>query len=103
MARLATLSSGSGEAYHYAMPVPSDTSPEAERVILEGYRRMTATRKLELVAALNRTLQQLASARLQKQYGPMPEKELRLRLAALRLDGDFMRDVLGWDPGVHGL
>lgn len=85
------------------MPVPSDTSPAAERIVIEGYRRMSASRKLELVAALNHTLTQLATARLQTQYGPMPESELRLRLAALRLDARFMRDVLGWDPVERGL
>ena len=85
------------------MPVPSDTSPAAERIVIEGYRQMSASRKLELVAALNHTLTQLATARLLAQYGPMSESELRLRLAALRLDARFMRDVLGWDPAVRGL
>ena len=81
----------------------SDTSPAAERVLIEGYRRMTPAEKLARVAALNRMLEQLASARLRKQYGEIEPRELRLRLAALRLDAFVMRDVFGWDPAEHGL
>ncbi|MBA2245339.1 MAG: hypothetical protein H0W11_10310, partial [Gemmatimonadetes bacterium] len=42
----------------------SDTSPDAERVLLEGYRRMSPREKLQRVVALNRTLEQLARARI---------------------------------------
>jgi len=86
------------------MSVPSDTSPDAERVLIEGYRRMTPAEKLARVVALNRALVTLSTARLRDQYGAaMSPRELRLRLAALRLDPEIMRTVLGWDPAVHGL
>ena len=86
------------------MPIPSDTSPAAERVLIEGYRRMSPAEKLQRVAALNRALVALSTARLREQYGAaMSPRELRLRLAALRLDPETMRTVLGWDPTVHGL
>ena len=86
------------------MPVPRDTSPDAERVLIEGYRRMTPAEKLERVAALNRALVALSTARLRAQYGAaMAPRELRLRLAALRLEPEIMRTVLAWDPAVHGL
>jgi len=86
------------------MPVPRDTSPDAERVLIEGYRRMSPADKLERVAALNRALVALSTARLHAQYGPdMSPRELRLRLAALRLDSEVMRTILAWDPAVHGL
>ena len=86
------------------MPVPSDTSPDAERVLIEGYRRMSPAEKLERVAGLNRALVTLSTARLRAQYGAaMTPRELRLRLAALRLEPEIMRTVLAWDPAVHGL
>ena len=85
------------------MAVPSDTPPAVERLLIEGYRRMRPAEKLRRVEALNRALQQLATARLLAQYGPMAESELRLRLAALRFDAATMRDRFGWDPDVHGL
>jgi hypothetical protein len=86
------------------MGVPSDTPPAVERLLIDGYRRMSVTQKLERVAAMNRALDQLARARLRAQYGDdLSERELRLRLAALRLDRELMVTAFGWDPRVHGL
>ena len=86
------------------MPIPYDTSLDAERVLIEGYRLMSPAEKLQRVAALNRALVTLSTARLREQYGAtMSPQELRLRLAALRLDPEIMRTVLAWDPTVHGL
>ena len=86
------------------MAVPSDTSADAERVMIEGFRRMSPAQKLERVAALNRALVDLATARLRRQYGAnMTPRELGLRLAALRLDADTMRKAFDWDPAAHGL
>lgn len=86
------------------MDAPSDTTAAVEQVLIEGYRRMPPAEKLRRVVALNRALDQLAAARLRARYGPdLDERELRLRLAALRLDATTMADVFGWDPAVHGL
>jgi hypothetical protein len=86
------------------MAIPSDTSPTAEQFIIKGYRAMSPSRKLERVVALNRALDDLAAARLRAQYGSaMTERELRLRLAALRLDADTMRTLFNWDPSTRGL
>jgi hypothetical protein len=82
----------------------SDTPPPIERLLIEGYRRMPPAEKLERVAALNRAVDQLARARIRAQYGEdLTERELRLRLAALRLDRRVMVEVFGWDPGIRGL
>ncbi|MBM3265122.1 MAG: hypothetical protein FJY97_17110 [candidate division Zixibacteria bacterium] len=84
-------------------PLFEDTSPEIENRLLEGYRDMTPVQKLTAVATLNHVLEQLASSRIKTMYGPeMSEKELRLRLASLRLDRDTMIRVFGWDPEIHG-
>jgi hypothetical protein len=84
--------------------VPSDTSPAAERFLIDAYRRMSPAAKLERVAALNRALEALATARITATYGPeLPERERRLRLAALRLDERIMKEVFGWDARVRGL
>ena len=81
----------------------SDTSPDAERVLIAGYRRMAPADKLRRVVALNRAVEQLARARLRQRYGPdIPERELRLRLGALRLGRSVMIDAFGWDPREHG-
>jgi hypothetical protein len=91
-------------AVAFLMPLPSDTAPAVEQLVLEGYRRMSPAEKLGRVVALNHALDQLATARLRARYGSqLSDQELRLRLAALRLDASVMADVFGWDPAVHGL
>ncbi|MFQ5568619.1 MAG: hypothetical protein ACE5G0_03025 [Rhodothermales bacterium] len=84
-------------------PLFEDTSPAAEQVLIEGYRAMSPRQKLQRVVALNRALEQLATARLRARYGEaMPERERRLRLAALRLDREVMIHIFHWDPQEHG-
>jgi hypothetical protein len=73
-------------------------------MMIEGYRRMSPREKLARVVALNRTVEALAAARLRSWYGPdLSDRELRLRLGALRLHREVMVEVFGWDPDVHGL
>jgi hypothetical protein len=82
----------------------SDTPFEIEQVLIDGYRRMTPSQKLGRVAAMNRALEQLARARIRARYGAeLSEREVRLRLAALRLDARIMAEAFGWDPRTHGL
>ena len=80
----------------------SDTSPDAERFLIEGYRRMTPAQRLARVFSLNRTLERLQRARITEQYGEMTEREMRLRLASLRLGRETMVKVFGWDPDEKG-
>jgi hypothetical protein len=80
----------------------TDTSPEAERFLIEGYRRMSPSDKLERVFSLNRMIEQLQRARLTADYGEMPEREMRLRLASLRLGRETMVKAFGWDPEEKG-
>jgi hypothetical protein len=83
-------------------PGISDTSPEAERFLIEGYRRMSPAEKLERVFSLNRMIEQLQRARITADYGEMSEREMRLRLASLRLGRETMVKVFGWDPEEKG-
>jgi hypothetical protein len=84
-------------------PPVTDTPPEVEEVLLSGLRRMSGAERLRRVVDLNRSLEALAAARIRAQHGPdLPERELALRLAALRLDRETMVEVFGWDPGVEG-
>ena len=79
-----------------------DTSPQIQQVIIEGYRRMSPQEKLRRVDELTKAVQQLALARIRKQYGPLPEREQQLRLASLWLDRDIMKQVFHWDPAEEG-
>jgi len=80
----------------------ADTRPEAARVLLEGYRRMTPAEKVARVIDLSRATGQLAEARIRAQYPTATDREVRLRLAALRLGRDTMVRVFGWDPEWEG-
>lgn len=82
----------------------SDTPRDVERILVEGYRRMTPREKLDRVHQLNRSLRTLAIAGIRQRYGKdLPEKEIRLRLAALSIDREIMVNAFGWDPHEHGL
>ena len=79
-----------------------DTPPEVERVLIDGYRRMSAARKIARVRDLNWTLQQLALAELRARFPDAEERTLRLRLAARSLDRSTMIAAFGWDPKADG-
>lgn len=83
-------------------PLSSDTSPEAERVLIEGYRRMPAWQKLQQVQELNQLAQQLARLDIRRRHPQASERELQLRLASRWLEPELMRQAFGWDPEVEG-
>jgi hypothetical protein len=65
---------------------------------------MTPAERMARVVSLNRALDQLARAGIRARHGEgLSEAEVRLRLAALRLDRQTMIRAFGWDPDAHGL
>jgi hypothetical protein len=70
-----------------------DTHPDAEAVLIRGLRQMGGEKRLARVFSLRRTVLALARARILQQHGPLPEREIRLRLAALWLDPDTLERV----------
>lgn len=79
-----------------------DTPPHIQKQIIEGYRQMSPQEKFKRVDELTKAIQQLALARIVKQYGPIPEREQQLRLASLWLDRQTMIQVFQWDPAEKG-
>jgi hypothetical protein len=82
--------------------IPNDTSLNAQEILFNGYRAMSVQKKLRCVSELTKAVQEMALARIKKQYGDMPEREQKLRLASLWLDRDTMVKVFGWDPEKQG-
>jgi hypothetical protein len=81
----------------------SDTPLEIERLQLAGYRRMTPQEKFQRIRELNLAGQAMAAERIARQYGrDLAEREVLLRLAALRLDRETMVKVFSWDPEEKG-
>jgi hypothetical protein len=83
-------------------PGDCDTPANIQEMLIAGYRKMSPQQKLERVGELTKAVQQLALARIRKQYGELSEREQRLRLAALWLDRDTMIRVFQWDPQRKG-
>ena len=81
----------------------SDTDEATERVLLDGYRKMSPARKIARVSDLNTTLRNLAIEAERLHHPNAPERELRLRVAARVYDRATMIAAFGWDPaGSNG-
>jgi hypothetical protein len=79
-----------------------DTSPEAARVLIDGYRRMSPEQKLAIVDDLTQATKQLAAARIRQQYPNATDREVSMRVASLTLGRDLMIRAFGWDPEREG-
>lgn len=83
-------------------PLSSDTPPEIEQMLIEGYRKMSASEKLRIMQDLNRTAQLLALSDIRQRYPDADEREVKLRLASRWIEPELMRKAFGWDPVVEG-
>ena len=63
----------------------ADSSPAAERIQVDLWRRMTGLDKVHTVTSLTRTAQELALAGVRMRYPRASEGECLLRLAVLKL------------------
>ncbi len=79
-----------------------DTTPHIQKMLIAGYRKMSPQQKLKRVSELTLAVQQLALARIRKQYGTRSEREQHLRLASLWLDRETMKHVFHWDTQKEG-
>lgn len=80
----------------------NDTSKKAEQILIDGYRAMSAEKKMQQVSILTMTVQRMALTRIRTQYGDMSEKIEKLRLAALWIPRETMIKLFNWDPEIEG-
>ena len=80
----------------------NDTPPPIQKILIDGYRKMSPRQKLKRVDELTKSVQELAMAGIRARYGDIPEEEMRLRLGALWLDRETMVRVFNWDPRKEG-
>jgi hypothetical protein len=83
-------------------PQSPDTHPDIERMQIEAYRRMSPAEKFRRIENLNRMLEMLARADIERRYPDAEERERRLRVAARRIPAELMRRAFGWDPDKEG-
>jgi hypothetical protein len=80
----------------------SDTHPKAEKVLIEGYRRMTAAQKVRQIGEMYGLAQQLALADIRRRHPEADAREVQMRLASRFLEPELMRRAFGWDPDKEG-
>lgn len=81
---------------------PSDTHPAAEKVLIEGYRRMTPADKMRSVGEMYVFARGLAFADIGRRYPHADEHERRMRLASRFLEPELMLKIYGWDVKAKG-
>jgi hypothetical protein len=72
-----------------------DTSPDAERVLIELLRQAPAWRRLQLADRMSSTVRGLSFAGLRARHPQASKAELRRRFADLRLGPDLAAKVYG--------
>ena len=76
---------------------PNDTHPKIEALLIEGYRKMSPTKKLERVRDLTRAVQELALADIRRRHPNANAREQALRLASRWIEPELMVRAFGWD------
>ena len=77
--------------------LPNDTHPKIEALLIEGYRRMSPSQKLERVGALTRAVQELALMDILRRHPNADSREQALRVASRWIDPELMVRAFGWD------
>lgn len=80
----------------------TDTSVDIEARRIEILRTMSIADKAAQVAALNLDVQRLAEAGVRQRHPEADEREVFLRVAALRNGRELSAAAYGWDPDVEG-
>ena len=80
----------------------NDTDPRIEALLIEGYRRMSPSQKLERVRALTRAVQELALMDIRRRHPDADEREQMLRLASRWIEPELMVRAFGWDARKVG-
>jgi hypothetical protein len=81
---------------------PDDTNPAAEAILVEGYRKMSPSEKLERVRALTRAVQELALLDIRQRHPDADEREQAMRLASRWIEPELMLRAFGWDVRKAG-
>jgi len=72
-----------------------DTHPKMEALQIQLWRQATPTRKMNMLAQLNKSARLLALTGLHSQYPQASEAELRIKLAGLLLGEETAQKVYG--------
>ncbi len=79
----------------------ADTYPKMEELQIQLLRQASPTRKMNMLAQLNRCARLLALTGLRAQFPQASEEELRFKLAVLLLGEDLAQKVYGEGTSVQ--
>jgi hypothetical protein len=85
-----------------ASAAPNDTDAAVEALLIEGYRSMSPSQKLERVRALTQAIQSLAIADIRRRHPHANQREQALRLASRWIEPELMLRAFGWDVREAG-
>ena len=80
----------------------ADTSREVEEFLFDHWRSLESWQKFRLIFDQSSAAEGACLSGLRRRYPDATERELRLRLFALKYGRDLSVDVWGWDPVEHG-
>jgi hypothetical protein len=80
----------------------TDTHPAIEKLLIERYRAMSPSQKLERVRAITVAVQELALLDIRRRHPQADEREQVLRLASRWIEPELMRRAFGWDVRTQG-
>lgn len=80
----------------------SDTSPDTMALRVEIWRAMSPAEKAQIVADLSEDVRQLCETGVRQRYPAATDREVFLRVAALRNGRDVSVAFYGWDPEIEG-
>ena len=78
---------------HPIVALPRDTSPDADAVQLDIYRRLGGAGRLAIVFRLNALVREAAAAGIRRRHPDYKDEQVRAALMRLRLGDDLMRRV----------
>ena len=79
-----------------------DTHPAIKALLIEGYRKMSASEKLDQVRRLTLAVQQLAMADIRRRHPHADAREQALRLASRWIEPSLMKSAFDWDAQASG-
>ena len=79
-----------------------DTHPAIRALLVEGYRKMSPSEKLEQVRRLTLAVHELALADVRRRHPKADDREQLLRLASRWIEPSLMARAFGWDIETTG-
>lgn len=80
----------------------SDTSADITEEQTRRWRSMSYADKADVVADLNRDVVRMAEAGVRQRHPKATQREVFLRVAALRNGRELSIAAYGWDPEIEG-